>query len=75
MVKIKLQDSKTGILEEYSLKFGHPPAPEEMRDLGYLEVERKAKVALKRGKPVTSWAERATYKMGTPLDKLYSSDK
>ena len=46
-----------------------------MRDLGYLEVERKAKVALKRGKPVTSWAERATYKMGTPLDKLYSSDK
>jgi len=29
-------------MEEYSLKFGHPPAPEEMRDLGYLEVERKA---------------------------------
>tara|TARA_A100001037_G_C15092561_1_gene609868 strand:- start:293 stop:394 length:102 start_codon:yes stop_codon:yes gene_type:complete len=29
-------------MEEYSLKFGHPPAPEEMRDLGYLAVERKA---------------------------------
>ena len=71
MAKIKVQKSKTGVLEEYSLTFGHPPAPEEMRDLGHLEVEKKAKVALRRNKPVKAWLERSQTMMGTPMDRLY----
>ena len=54
MTNIKILKNPDSPLVQYQEKFGHPPSPEEFRDEGLLEMERKAGVALKRGRQVQS---------------------
>ena len=58
-------------VQEYREKFGHPPSAEAMKWKRTEELEKLASMALKRGKPIKTWAERPNKKLGTVTDLLY----
>ncbi len=58
-------------LRQYKELFGHLPSMESLKFLTQDELEAKAFAAVKAGKPVESWKNRGSIKMGTNLDGFY----
>ena len=73
MRQIKIQKPQySPKVQEYKEKFGHPPSAEAQKWKTKAELESLAEMALKRGRPVKSWAERPSNLTGTVTDGWYA---